>query len=262
MLLAIDVGNTNTVFALYREREPVGQWRLSTDRERTSDGYAAALIQLMALKGREPGEVAAVAISSVVPQAVDPLRRMAATYFGCFGFVVGEDVAAVIDVDIYSPGEAGADRLVNAVAAHRRYGGDLIIVDFGTATTFDLVTADGTYRGGVIAPGINLSLESLARAAAKLPRIAVARPARVVGRSTVPAMQSGIYWGYVGLIEGLIVRIRAEHGKPTKVIATGGLASLFASGTELIDHVDPDLTMFGLVEIYGDNRERMRRDTK
>jgi type III pantothenate kinase len=262
MLLAIDVGNTNTVFALYRERDAVGQWRLSTDRERTADGYAAALIQLMALKGRQPAEVAAVGISTVVPQAIDPLRQMARNYFGCHGFVVGEDLEPGIEVNIDHPREAGADRLVNAVAAHRRYGGDLIVVDFGTATTFDVVTAGGVYRGGAIAPGINLSLEALSRAAAKLPRIAVARPERVIGRATIAAMQSGVYWGYVGLIEGLVARVRAEFGGPMKVVATGGLSSLFATGTNLFDHVDPDLTMFGLVEIYGDNRQRMRRDNK
>lgn len=260
MLLAIDVGNTNTVFALYREQVTVGYWRLSTNRERTADEYAAALIQLMAFKGHGPEDVAAVAIASVVPQAVDPLRRMAKGYFGCHGFVVGEDLAVPIPVAIDNPREVGADRLVNAIAAHRRYGGDLVIVDFGTATTFDVVEADGTYRGGVIATGINLSVEALSRVAAKLPRIAIERPAQVIGRGTVSAMQSGVYWGYVGLIEGLIARIRAELGRPLGTIATGGLAPLFAEGTELFDHVDPDLTMFGLVELYRDNRERMRRD--
>jgi type III pantothenate kinase len=253
MLLAIDVGNTNTVFARYREREAVGQWRLSTDRERIADGYA----------GHEPSKVAAVGISAVVPQAIEPLRQMAAHYFECYGFVVGKDLDFGIRVDTDHPREAGADRLVSAAAAHGRYRGDLIVVDFGTATTFDVVTAEGLYRGGVIALGIDLSLKALSRAAAKPPSIAVARPERVIGcAAAVTAMQSGVYRGYAGLTEGLVARIRREFAKPMKVAATGGLSPLFSAGTDLIDHVDPDLTMFGLVGIYGDNRQRMRRDTK
>ena len=260
MLLAIDVGNTNTVFALYEDRRPMGQWRLSTNRERTADEYAAALLQLMALAGHARDVVNAVAISSVVPQAVFPLRRMSADHFGCRAFVVGEDLEVGLAVDLDNPREVGADRLVNSIAAHRRYGGDLIIVDFGTATTFDVVDSTPVYRGGVIATGINLSLDALSRAAAKLPRIAVERPKRVIGRNTVDAMQSGVYWGYVSLIEGLVQRIKAEFGRPMTVVATGGLAPLFATSTPVIEHVDRDLTMLGLVELYMDNRSAMRRD--
>jgi type III pantothenate kinase len=260
MLLAIDVGNTNTVFALYRERELVGQWRLSTVRERTAEEYAAALIQLMALRGVGHGDVAAVIISSVVPQAIVPLRWMARDFFACRAFVVGEDLDYPIPVRLPNPKEVGADRVVNAVGACQLYRPPLVIVDFGTATTFDIVDRDGAYCGGVIAAGINLSLESLARAAAKLPRIAVAAPERVIGRSTVEAMQSGVYWGYVGLIEGLLRRIEEEYGQPMTVVATGGLASLFAKGCPALAHVHPELTMLGLLEIYELNRPVIRRD--
>ncbi len=203
MLLAIDVGNTNTVFALYRDNELVGQWRLSTNRERTAEEYAAALIQLMRLKGYSHEQVGAVVISSVVPQAVIGLRWMSRDFFGCRAFVVGEDLDYPIKINLNNPREVGADRVVNAVAARKRYSPPLIIVDFGTATTFDVVNDEGSYCGGAIAPGINLSLEALHRAAAKLPRIAVEPPENVIGTSTVSAMQSGVFWGYVGLIEGL-----------------------------------------------------------
>jgi type III pantothenate kinase len=260
MLLAIDVGNTNTVFALYREHELVGQWRLSTVRQRTAEEYAAALIQLMALRGVRHDEVGAVIISSVVPQAVVPLRWMSRDFFHCRAFVVGEDLDYSIPVRLPNPREVGADRVVNAIGALKLYPPPLVIVDFGTATTFDIVDRDGAYCGGVIATGINLSLEALAAAAAKLPRIAVAAPERVIGRSTVEAMQSGIYWGYVGLIEGLLRRIEAEYGEPLTVVATGGLASLFAKGCAALAHVHPELTMLGLLELYERNGAAMRRD--
>jgi type III pantothenate kinase len=250
LLLAIDVGNTNTVFALYRERDALGQWRISTVRERTADEYAAALTQLMALKGYSHGDVGAAVISSVVPQALTPLKSMCGEFFGCTARVVGDDLGVTIPVVVDNPREVGADRLVNAVAAHTRYHGPLIVVDFGTATTFDVIDEAGRYCGGVIATGINLSLEALHRAAAKLPRVAVERPERVIGTSTVSAMQSGVFWGYVSMIEGIVARIRTEFGAEMKVIATGGLAGLFAGATDAIEHVDRDLTMAGLVELY------------
>jgi type III pantothenate kinase len=250
LLLAVDVGNTNTVFGLYRERQPLGQWRISTVRERTADEYAAALIQLITLKGFRHGDVSAAVISSVVPQALPPLKSMCREFFGCEAKVVTEDLAVTAPVAVENPREVGADRLVNAVAAHARYGGPLIVVDFGTATTFDVIDQEGRYCGGVIATGINLSLEALHRAAAKLPRVAVERPPQVIGGSTVTAMQSGVYWGYVGLIEGVVSRIKAEFGQPMKVVATGGLAGLFAGATDVIEHVDRDLTMAGLVELF------------
>jgi type III pantothenate kinase len=258
MLLAIDVGNTNTVFALYRERDLVGQWRLSTNRERTAEEYAAALIQLMALKGISPDQIGAVVISSVVPQAVLPLRWMSRDFFGCKAFAVGEDLDYPIPIALNNPREVGADRVVNAVAALDRYPPPLVIVDFGTATTFDVVDAEGVYMGGVIAPGINLSLEALHRAAAKLPRIAVEPPASVIGRSTVAAMQSGVFWGYVGLIDGLVSRIKEEYGRPMTVVATGGLAPLFVKRCASLEHLDRDLTMAGLLSIYERNRDLVR----
>jgi type III pantothenate kinase len=254
LLLAIDVGNTNTVFALYRERQALGQWRISTVRERTADEYAAALTQLMALKGFGQGDIGAAAIASVVPQALTPLKSMCQEFFDCTAKVVGENLGVTCQVAIDNPREVGADRLVNAVAAHGRYGGPLIVVDFGTATTFDVVDGEGRYCGGVIATGINLSLEALHRAAAQLPRVAVERPPSVIGSSTVTAMQSGVYWGYISLIEGMVARIKAEFGQPMKVISTGGLAGLFAGATEVIEHVDRDLTMAGLVELFYANR--------
>ena len=256
LLLAIDVGNTNTVFALYRERHALGQWRISTIRERTADEYAAALTQLMTLKGYSHGDVGAAVISSVVPQALTPLKSMCREFFSCTARVVGDDLAVTIPVVVDNPREVGADRLVNAVAAHTRYQGPLIVVDFGTATTFDVIDEEGRYCGGVIATGINLSLEALHRAAAKLPRVAVERPDRVIGTSTVSAMQSGVFWGYVSMIEGIVARIRSEFGAEMKVIATGGLAGLFAGATDVIEHVDRDLTMAGLVELYYADRPR------
>jgi type III pantothenate kinase len=254
MLLAIDVGNTNTVFALYRARELIGQWRLSTVRDRTAEEYAAALIQLMQLKTIVHSDVTAVLISSVVPQAVMPLRWMARDFFHRRAFVVGEDLDYPIKILIKNPRELGADRVVNVVAALTRYQPPFIIVDFGTATTFDVVDGDGAYRGGIIAPGINLSIEALHLAAAKLPRIAIEPPGCVIGQSTVGAMQSGIFWGYVGLIEGLVRRIEEEYGAPMKVIATGGLAPLFAKRAPVLAHIDRDLTMAGLLELFERHR--------
>lgn len=250
LLLAVDVGNTNTVFAVYREHEPLGQWRISTNRDRTGDEYAAALTQLMTLDGVDHRAVAHAVISSVVPQALPALKGMCQHVFRCTPQIVGENLRVTIDIAIDNPREVGADRLVNAVAAHSRYGGPLIVVDFGTATTFDVVDDDGRYCGGVIATGVNLSLEALHRAAAKLPRVAVERPERVIGGSTVTAMQSGVYWGYVSMVEGMVQKIRAEFGADMTVVATGGLGGLFADATDLIEHFDRDLTMAGLVELF------------
>ena len=250
LLLAIDVGNTNTVFAVYRDKAPLGQWRISTVRDRTGDEYAAALTQLLMLGGIEYRTVRNVVISSVVPQALLALKLMCKGLFGCSPKIVGENLGVTVDIAIDNPREVGADRLVNAVAAHSRYQGPLIVIDFGTATTFDIVDSDGRYCGGVIATGINLSLEALHRAAAKLPRIAVERPSKVIGSSTVGAMQSGVYWGYVSMIEGMVRRIREEFGAEMTVVATGGLGGLFADATDQIEHFDRDLTMAGLVELF------------
>jgi type III pantothenate kinase len=256
MLLVIDSGNTNTVFAVFDGEDRRGQWRASTNPSRTADEYAVWLTQLMSLVGLAASDIHATIIANVVPATAYALKTLCERYYGAAPMIVGEvGVDLGIGIRVPNPSEVGADRLVNAVAAHRRYPGeDKIVVDFGTATTFDVVDAGGNYAGGVIAPGVNLSLQALYMAAAKLPGINIHRPASVIGTATVPAMQSGIYWGYVGLIEGLVERIRTELGRPALVIATGGLAPLFADATRVIDRVDPDLTIFGLLEIFKRNQ--------
>jgi type III pantothenate kinase len=255
MLLAIDAGNTNVVFAIFDGEDLRGIWRSSTEVKRTADEYAVWFTQLMALADLSPKDIDACIIASVVPEIVFNLTSLAERYFRVRARVVGEpglDLGIGIKLD--RPEEVGADRLVNAVAARALLPAPFIVVDFGTATTFDVVDADGDYAGGAIAPGINLSLQALYMAAAKLPRVALKKPPQVIGTGTVTAMQSGIFWGYIGLIEGLIRRIRDESGAPVMpVIATGGLASLFAGATSLFDRVEPDLTLAGLRRIHHDN---------
>ncbi|HSR70911.1 MAG TPA: type III pantothenate kinase [Kiloniellales bacterium] len=255
MLLAIDSGNTNVVFAVYDETDRMrGSWRASSDVHRTADEYAVWLTQLMALEGLGPADIDGAILANVVPAATYALKTLCVRYFKTRPLVIGEpDVELGLAVAIDRPEQVGEDRLVNAVAAHARYPGALVVVDFGTATTFDVIGAEGSYRGGVIAPGIHLSVEALYRAAAKLPNVGIRRPRSVIGRATVPAMESGIYWGYVGLIEGLIARIKAEYGEPMTVIATGGLAPVFSDAIEAIEQVDPDLTLRGLLTVYRAN---------
>ena len=253
MLLAIEQGNTNTLFAVHDGEAWIAQWRAATDSSRTADEYAVWLSQLLHMAGLQFGVLDACIISSVVPQSIFNLRILARRYLHVEPLVIGENAELGIQVRIDKPSEAGADRLVNALGAHIVYPGDLIVIDSGTATTFDVIAADGGFEGGVIAPGINLSMEALHSAAAKLPRVAIQKPQRVVGTDTVGAMQSGVFWGYVALIEGLIARIKAERDKPMTVIATGGVASLFHGATTAIDHFDPDLTIRGLLEIHRRN---------
>ena len=250
MLIAIDVGNTNTVFALFAGDDQKGQWRAETRIGRTADEYAVWLHQLMAMAGLDMVDISACVCSTVVPQSTFHLRNLARRHFNTEPVIVDSSSVPGVPVRIPKPAEVGADRLVNAVGAHIRYGGPLIIVDSGTATTFDVIGADGGFEGGIIAPGINLSMQALHDAAARLPRIAIERPAKIVGQDTVGAMQSGVFWGYIGLIEGLIKRIKAEMDDRPKIVATGGIASLFEGATEAIDHFDPDLTIRGLTEIY------------
>ena len=253
MLLAIEQGNTNTLFAVHDGKAWINQWRAATESTRTADEYAVWLSQLLAMRGLALEVMNACVISSVVPQSVFNLRNLARRYLHVEPLVVGENVDLGIEVRIDKPSEAGADRLVNAIGAHSLYEGPLLIVDSGTATTFDLVAADGAFEGGAVAPGINLSLQALHEAAARLPRVAIRRPAQVIGKDTVSAMQSGIFWGYVSLIEGLVARIKAERGGAMTVIGTGGVASLFQGATEAIDVFDQDLTIHGLLEIVGRN---------
>lgn len=255
MLLAIDAGNTNVVFAIYDGEAMRGSWRAATEPRRTADEYAVWFTQLMALKGLAPKDIDGCVLGSVVPEVVFPLTSFVERYFGVKPMVLGaKDVDYGIAIKIDRPEEVGADRLADAVAAVKKIEPPLIVVDFGTATTFDVIDADGAYAGGVIAPGINLSLQALYLAAAKLPRVAIRQTEKVVGTGTISAMQSGIFWGYIGLIEGLIGRIRAETGAAMKVIGTGGLAPLFANATNIIDYVEPNLTLDGLRLIYLKNR--------
>lgn len=249
MLLAIDVGNTNSVIALYDGDTPAAQWRVSTSTTRTADEYAVWLSHLMGFAGYRLADVSECIISTVVPQSLFHLRNLSRRYFNVEPFVIGHDNIPGVAVRITKPSEAGADRLVNAIGAYTAHGGPLIVVDSGTATNFDIVGADGGFEGGVIAPGINLSMQALHEAAARLPRIAIEKPAKIIGTDTVGAMQTGVFWGYIALIEGLIDRIKAEYGAPMKVVATGGIASLFEGQTDAIDIFDHDLTIRGLYEV-------------
>ncbi len=246
MLLVVDAGNTNVVAAIHDGDAWRGSWRIRTDSQRTSDEYAVWLLALLGHAGLDRHQVGRAVIGTVVPAALYHLRRLCRDWFEVEPLIVRNTLDWGFRIDVDSPAEVGADRLLNTLAAHQLHGGPLVVIDFGTATTFDLVGDDGAYLGGVIAPGINLSIEALHQAAARLPRIGIARPQAVIGRSTVPAMQSGLYWGYVALVEGLVTRIRTEFGAPIPVIATGGLASLIAEGTMIIRTIAPDLTLDGL----------------
>ena len=249
MLLAIDAGNTNVVFALVEDRTVRARWRIATDPRRTADEYAVWLSQLLSLEGFARGDVTAVIIATVVPRALHNLEVLATKYFGTDALIAGRaPVEWGIALDIDEPASLGADRAVNTIAAHSLHAGDLIVIDFGTATTFDVSDFSGAYKGGIIAPGINLSLDALVTAAAKLPRVAIEAPATasVIGRNTVDQMSIGIYWGYIAMIEGLVARMKEEVGRPVKVIATGGLATLFERHTDVFDRIEPDLTIQGL----------------
>lgn len=249
MLLAADVGNTNVVFALFEGREIKARWRIATDPRRTGDEYAVWLLQLLKIEGVERTAITQIIVGSVVPRAIHNLTVLAEKYFGMAPLIAGEGEAAWgFSVDVDEPRSLGADRALNAIAAHAKYRGDLIIVDFGTATTFDAVDFNGAYKGGIIAPGINLSLDALVGNTAKLPRIAIEAPRTnsVIGTNTEDQMLIGAFWGYVSMMEGLIARMRAEIGRPAKVVATGGLAILFDQHTQIFDAVDTDLTLEGL----------------
>ncbi|MBB4087687.1 type III pantothenate kinase [Sphingomonas carotinifaciens] len=253
MLLAIDAGNTNVVFALLDGRTIKGRWRIATDPRRTADEYAVWLSQLLALEGYARDDVKGVIIATVVPRALHNLQVLASKYFRSDALIAGRaPLEWGIAIDVDEPASLGADRAVNTIAAHALYPGDLITIDFGTATTFDVSDYSGAYKGGIIAPGINLSLDALVTAAAKLPRIAIEAPETetVVGRNTVDQMHIGIYWGYIAMIEGLVARLKAEVGRPVKVIATGGLATLFERHTAVFDHIEPDLTIQGLAIMW------------
>lgn len=250
MLLAADVGNTNVVFALFDESGDIRtRWRIATDPRRTGDEYAVWLLQLMAIEGFSRDDITAIIFASVVPKADHNLMVLAQKYFDITPLVAGKgDAAWGFAIDVDHPETLGADRALNCIAAHAKYDGDLIVVDFGTATKFEAVDFNGAYKGGIIAPGINLSLDALVGKTAKLPRIAIKAPenASVIGRNTEDQMLIGVFWGYVAMMEGLIDKMRAEIGRPAKVVATGGLAILFDKNTTIFDVVDNDLTIQGL----------------
>ena len=255
MLLAIDAGNTNIVFAVCEGEKIRMKWRLATTTARTADEYAVWLAELLRLHGLEFANLQHAVIGTVVPAILFDLRLLCRQYLKCEPLIIGDpNVKLGIGVKTDRPNAVGADRLANAVAAHHLYPGGSVVVDFGTATNFDLVSAEGNYEGGVIAPGVNLSAEALHQAAALLPRVAIHRAQSVIGKDTVPAMQSGLYWGYVGLVEGLLTRLADELGAKPRIIATGGLSSLFAADIPLIEKVDKNLILRGLAYIYRDRK--------
>ncbi|KWV48544.1 type III pantothenate kinase [Bradyrhizobium macuxiense] len=262
MLLAIDQGNTNSVFAVHDGEQWVAQWRSATAPSRTADEYAAWLSQLMAMHRMDIRLLDACVIASVVPQSIFNLRNLSRRYLGVEPLIVGENTQLGIQVRTLKPAEVGADRLVNALGALAVYPAPLIVVDSGTAIKLDVIGRDGAFEGGAIAPGVHLSMEALHDAAAKLPRVALQRPQRVIGNDTVSALQSGIFWGHVALIEGMIARIKAERNEAMTVVATGGAASLFHDASAAIDHFDPDLTIRGLLEIYRRNTTTGREGTR
>ncbi len=254
MLLAIDIGNTSIILGIFKDTELRATWRIATGIHRMVDEYAVLLLSLLRHEGLDIPNVTKVALCSVVPPLTAIFEELCQRYFHVSPLVVRAGVKTGVRIRLDNPAEAGADRIVDAAAAHHLYGGPVIIVDFGTATTFDTVSRDGDYLGGAIAPGLSTAAESLFTRAAMLPRVELTRPERAIGTSTIAAMQSGIVFGYVGLIEGIIARIRQELGEKARVVATGGYAELIAKETPVIDVVNVDLTLIGLRLIYLMNR--------
>lgn len=253
MLLVIDVGNTNIVYGLFAGEQLVREFRVESARGKTADEYAVTLRQLLTMHEVEPSEVLAAIVASVVPALTEPMVQVVSRAFGCEVMVVGPGIKTGMPILYENPREVGADRIVNAVAAYERVRGGVVVVDFGTATTFDCVTPKGEYLGGVICPGIQISADALFARAAKLPRVEIAKPAKVVGRNTIHSMQSGIIYGYVGLVDGMVGRLRDELGYPCKVISTGGFATVVAPLSNTLEEVDPILTLTGLRLIYERN---------
>ena len=253
MLLVIDVGNTNIVLGIFKDQELVDHWRVSTDRLRTTDEYGVIIRHLFYLNGVNSEEIDAIIISSVVPPVMPTLERMCQRYFGLTPLVIGPGVKTGMDIKYDNPREVGADRIVNAVAAYEKFGGPVIIIDFGTATTFCAVDKKGTYLGGAICPGIGISTDALVQRTAKLPRIEVVQAEKVICRNTVESMQAGVFYGFVGQVDGIVTRMRRELGCKAKVVATGGLAVIVAPATDAIDVVEPMLTLEGLKIIYDRN---------
>lgn len=249
MILTIDVGNTNTVLGIYKEGEMTAHWRISTDLEKTADEYGILLKNLFSYEDIDPENIKDIVISSTVPPIVTVLEQVAREYFSLYPLVVGPGVKTGMDINMDNPREVGADRIVNAVGAYQKYNTSLIIVDFGTATSFDAVSKKGNFMGGAIAPGIGISTEALFNYAAKLPRIELKKPDTAIGKNSIMAMQSGIIYGFVGQVEAMINKFKEELGVESTVVATGGLVNLIAPETELIDRVEPFLTLDGLYYI-------------
>ena len=253
MILVLDTGNTNIVLGVYEQGELKYHWRMETYRHKTEDEYAMSVKALFSHVGLEFSDINGIIISSVVPPVMFPLEQMCRKYFDIRPLIVGPGVKTGLNIKYENPREVGADRIVNAVAAIHEYGDPLIIVDFGTATTYCYVNEKGEYMGGAIAPGVGISMEALFDRASKLPRVELVRPEQVIGKNTVAAMQAGIVYGYVGQVVGIVGRIKAQSKVEPKVIATGGLADLIASETDVIDVVDSFLTLKGLHLIYERN---------
>jgi type III pantothenate kinase len=253
-LFCVDIGNTNVVMGLYEADELLTHWRIATDHQKMADEYAMLILDLFERSGQSAAAVRGIILASVVPPLVGTFEKLCGRYFGQPPLVVDGAVKTGVRIRLDSPSEVGADRIVNAVAAFRRYGGPACVVDLGTATTFDLISAEGEYLGGAIAPGIGIAAEALFQRTAKLPRIDLVRPPSAIGKNTAQAMQSGLLFGYVGLVDGLVARFRKEMGPELKVIATGGLAPLIAAETDAIDDVDPWLTLEGLRLIWEMNQ--------
>lgn len=250
MLLAIDIGNTNITLGLYQGEQLGPRWRISTDHQRMPDEYGITLVNLLSFSGYKPAQVEAVVLASVVPPLTMTLVQAVRDYLGRKPLVVDSSLQTGVRVRYDDPSQVGADRIVDAAAVHKLYGGPACVVDFGTATTFDAITAEGDYLGGAIAPGIGIAAEALFQRAAKLPKVELRRPPAAIGRNTVHSMQSGLLFGYVGLVEGMVARFRAELGPQMKVIGTGGLAELIARETPVIEIIAPWLTLDGLRIIW------------
>jgi type III pantothenate kinase len=254
MLLAVDIGNTNITLGIFRDEELRAHWRLATVHERMPDEYGALLLQLFAHRGVQPEDISGVAVASVVPALTGVFRELSQAYLRQEALIVDAGIKTGVRIRYENPRDVGADRVVDCAAVQHKYGGPACVVDFGTATTFDAISRDGEYLGGAIAPGIGIAAEALFARASKLYRVEIAPPPRVIGSNTVMAMQSGIFFGYVALVEGLVARFRRELGDDMKVIATGGLAEKVAAETKAIQYVDPWLTLEGLRLVYAMNQ--------